>query len=389
MEKTDLVILCGGRGSRLKYYTNKTHKPLLKINGITFLNKIINYYQKLDLNKIYLLAGYKGKLIKKYYDNKIFNLISTKVIVEKKPLGTAGSLNLIKKKVKNNFILVNGDSYVEYDIINFIKKKKSVLGKILLVDNINYKSNSKLTNLSVKNDIVTNTKKKGKMNAGVYLFDRRIFKLINKNFQSLEDEILPILIKNKKISGELTNGYFIDIGTIKNLNLAKSKFFKKKSALFLDRDGVINKDKGYVHKMKDFEWTKNVFKALKFSNNKFDHLFIVTNQSGIGRGLYSEKTFINFHKKIKKILTKKKIFIDEIFYCPHHPIYGLGKYKKKCKCRKPNNLMLEKAIKFWNINRLNSLMIGDKKTDKLCAKKSKINFMYKKKDIFKQINEFI
>jgi len=388
MNKVDLVILCGGRGTRLKQLTLNNPKPLLKVKGIPFLKFIINRYQKLNLNKIYLLAGYKGGLIKKKFHKVKHNLIDTEVIIEKKPMGTGGALSQVRKKIKNQFILLNADSYVDYNLNSFFSKKKKFIGKMILVNNKNYKSNSKLSNLSLKKELIFFDSKSNKMNAGIYFFDKRIFKFIKKKYQSLEDEVLPILINKKKICGDLTKSKFIDIGTKINYQIAKKNFFTRKKALFLDRDGVINKDKGYVHNLKCLEWTKNIFNSLRYANKKFDHIFIVTNQSGIGRGLYTEEEFFNFQRKMKEIFLKKKIYIDEIYYCPHHPIYGIKKYKKKCKCRKPQNLMLEKAVKDWLIDRKKSLMIGDSPSDKICAMKSNIKFAYKDENFLEQLKKF-
>lgn len=85
---------------------------------------------------------------------------------------------------------------------------------------------------------------------------------------------------------------------------------------------------------------------------------------------------------MKKKFLEKKIKIDDIYFCPHHPSEGIGSYKKKCLCRKPGNLLIEKAIKKWKINRKESFMIGDRKSDFLAAKKSKINFFYRPKQLF-------
>ena len=138
MSKLDLVILCGGKGSRLKKLTKNIPKPLLKINNIEFLNYIINFYQKYNFRKIYLLAGYKGRQIKKKFDKKLFNLIKVEVIIEKFPMGPAGCLRLLKKKIKNKFLLVNGDSYIDYNFIDFNSLNKKFIGKMLIVDNKNY-----------------------------------------------------------------------------------------------------------------------------------------------------------------------------------------------------------------------------------------------------------
>ncbi len=391
MNNVDLVILCGGKGSRLKNLTKNIPKPLLKINKTTFLDKIIQKYQRLNFNKIYFLAGFRGEKIRKRYHNKIINSIPCEVIVEKTPLGTAGCLYLIKNKVKNKFILVNADSYIDYDQIKFLNfNNKKFIGKILLTKNLNYLENKKLSNLNIKNKVVFLNKKSGKiMNAGVYLFNKKIFNFIKKKFVSLENEVLPELIKRRKLCGQISKGKFIDIGILKNYNIAKNKFFKKNEAIFLDRDGVINEDFGYVIKYEDFKWTKGIFEVLRYINKKQKRLFIITNQSGIGRGYYTEKDFLNLHKKIKLILIKKNIYIDDVFYCPHHPKYGLGLYKKNCQCRKPKNLLLKKAISNWNIDKNKSFMIGDQVSDMICAKKSKIKFFYKKKDFFSQIKEII
>lgn len=387
----DLVILCGGKGSRIKNYTKKIPKPLIKVSNISILEKIINFYQKFNFRKIYLLAGYKGEMIKKKFHNKFFNLIKCQVIIEKKELGTAGSISTLKKLINNNFLVVNGDSYIEYDFLKFVKlKKKKFFVKMLITENKNYKSNNKLSNLSLRKSKIYFSNNSNYMNAGIYLFNKKIFRYIKPKYQSLEEDILPYLIERKFVNGEKFNGEFIDVGTYQNLNYARSKFFKKKkTAVFLDRDGVINHDLGYVIKFKDFKWTEKIFTTLRYINKKKDHLFIITNQSGIARKYYTVDEFLALHTKIKNLLLKKKIFIDEVYFCPHHPNYGSKKFKKKCKCRKPGNLLLEKAVNEWDIDRNDSLMIGDKISDLKCAKKSKIKFRYKSKNFLKQMKNII
>ena len=201
---------------------------------------------------------------------------------------------------------------------------------------------------------------------------------------------MPKLIENSKILGEYSKQNFIDIGIKKNLNKARISFFnKKKSAVFLDRDGVLNKDFGHVHKFKNFKWTQGIFKTLKLLNKKFDYTFIITNQAGIAKGIYSENTFRLLHLKIKSYLSQKNIYIDEVFYCPHHPTIGIKKYRRKCLCRKPGNLLIENAIKKWNLEKRKVLMIGDKQTDQDCAIKSKINFMYYNPNFYSKLKKII
>jgi D-glycero-D-manno-heptose 1,7-bisphosphate phosphatase len=388
LKKIDLVILCGGKGKRLGALTKNIPKPLVKINNKYFLTYLIQFYQKFDFDNIYLLAGYKGKKIKDKFDKKKFNFIKTFCLIEKKPLGTGGSLNLLKNKIKNDFLLVNGDSFLQYDLKNFLEKSSnSSLCNIILVNAKTYLENNQLNNLSVNLEKKVFFKTKSNlMNSGIYLFKKEILKKIPNKFFSLEQDLLPNLILKKKVSGFVEKGFFIDIGTRKRLIYAK-KFFTKylqKPAVFLDRDGVINEDIGYLYKYKDFKWKKNIINTLNHMQKKY-YIFIVTNQSGIGRKLYKISDFNLLHKILKTFLAKRNIFIDDVFYCPHHPYFGKGIFKKNCLCRKPNNLLVTNTLSDWPINRNKSFMIGDKYTDKICADLSRIKFFYYSNSLYKEI----
>ena len=159
---------------------------------------------------------------------------------------------------------------------------------------------------------------------------------------------------------------------------------------FLDRDGVINEDKGYISKISDFKIYPGVGKAISLLNKKNYIVIIITNQSGIGRGLIKVKELENLHNHLKKKIKKEGAKIDDIFYCPFHPEFGKGKYKKKSNDRKPGDGMIRKAIKKWKIDPKTSFMIGDKISDKLAAKKAKIKFFYKKeKNLNTQIKNIL
>ena len=156
------------------------------------------------------------------------------------------------------------------------------------------------------------------------------------------------------------------------------------NCFFLDRDGVIIKDRRHVYKEKEIFITLGAQAALReIKNNKY-LIIIITNQSVIGRGLISKKKFLEFNEKMnaKLSINLKKKVIDDIFFCPHHPSKAIGMYKLKCKCRKPGNKLIEDAIKKWKINRKKSVMIGDKFSDYLAAKRSKIKFYYKENSNF-------
>ena len=386
-----LVILCGGKGKRLGSITKKIAKPLIKINQKPFIEYLINFYQGYKFDKIYLIGHYKSYQFKKIFHNKEFNFIKCEFIKEKKAMDTGGALNSIRKKVKGDMIVVNGDSYLNYDYLKF--KNFNIINKshsMILVKNLNYKSNNKLSRLKIEKKIIKKSYYSKYMNSGVYFFKKNIFNVIPKNKKiSLENDILPILIEKKKIRGMYSNDFFIDIGLKKNLNLAKRKLIKviKKPAIFLDRDGVLNKDTGYAHKFKKMEWINNSLNLLKKVNKSKINLFIVTNQSGIARKFYSEKNFLSLHKRIKDFFINKNIFIDDLKYCPHHPKLGVGKYRISCKCRKPKNKMITDLIDYWNVDVAKSLMMGDNNSDLLAASKSKLKFYYPTKKNFNLIKK--
>lgn len=144
-----------------------------------------------------------------------------------------------------------------------------------------------------------------------------------------------------------------------------------KKAIFLDRDGTINVEKNYVHKKEDLEFEKNSIEAMKIFKKLGYILIVVTNQSGIARGYFSENDLKDFNENMNEILKKENAEIEEFLFCPHHPD-GLGEYKMTCNCRKPSNALIEKAIEKYQIDRENSFMIGDKFSDIQAGLKSNL-----------------
>ena len=150
---------------------------------------------------------------------------------------------------------------------------------------------------------------------------------------------------------------------------------EKKSAFFLDRDGVINYDYGYVHKKKNFVFKKGVIKAINYLNKKNYYVFIISNQSGVGRGYYSRIDVDKLHSWLRNTLNENGAHIDDIFYAPYYAKSKLKFTKKDRMMRKPNIGMINKANKFWNINMKNSYVIGDSTVDKDLARNAKLKYV--------------
>lgn len=149
--------------------------------------------------------------------------------------------------------------------------------------------------------------------------------------------------------------------------------------IFLDRDGVINKDFGYVHKWKDFELINGTLLALQILTKHNFNIIIVTNQAGIAKGFYSENDFILLTQQFEKFCLKNNIKILHTFYCPHHKDGVIKKYTKDCKNRKPSSGMFFEAAKIYNIDLKKAIMVGDNYTDITASRSAgiKTNFLIK------------
>jgi len=140
-------------------------------------------------------------------------------------------------------------------------------------------------------------------------------------------------------------------------------------AIFLDRDGTINEEMGYINHPERFHVFPNVYKALKIFKEMGFKNVIITNQSGIARGYFSERLLTQIHDNLIKETRKMGAFIDGIYYCPHHPTEGIDKYRIDCSCRKPKIGLVTRAIEDLDIDLKKSYMIGDRYKDVIFAKK--------------------
>jgi D-glycero-D-manno-heptose 1,7-bisphosphate phosphatase len=134
-------------------------------------------------------------------------------------------------------------------------------------------------------------------------------------------------------------------------------------AVFLDRDGVINKERGYVHLIEDFHFIDGVFEACREMSRAGYRLIIITNQAGIARGYYTEEVFQCLTNWMLNEFRQQDIDIDGVYYCPHHPVYGVGEYHRDCNCRKPSPGMIHLAAKEHSLDLGSSILVGDKATD--------------------------
>ena len=374
------VIYCGGFGSRLASKTKIIPKPILKINNIPFLTYVIRNLQRYGVKEILLLTYYKHEKIVNFIKNFKFKNIKITPIREKKKLGTAGSLLNAKKYLRREFFLLNGDTFFNFNILD-LKKNFHLKKKICFAMALSINSKKRFTSISTekKSNFLNNSKNNidNFINAGFYYVSKKIFNFIDKDDFSLEDQVFPKLILKKQIIGIKyisKRNLFIDIGVPKDFKKSQvvlEQIFDKKT-VFLDRDGVINYDYGYVHSKKKFVWKKNIIKFIKFLNDNDFYTIVISNQSGVGRGYYSINKVFKLHEWINKELNIKGAHIDDFFIACYFKNSKEYSSLREFKRRKPNTGMIDDAIRKWKINKNKSLLIGDQLTDIQAAKNSKI-----------------
>lgn len=361
------VILVGGKGSRLGKITKRTPKPLLKINDRPFLDYLINFFIKFKVNNILLITKYKHELFRKKYHNKKIGKVIIKCLKQNKFLGTSGSIKEAINKLNNKFFLSNGDTIFDINLFDFQKRFKEKFAGILACSNIQ--------EISKRYSLFNKNREKA-ISSGIYLLKKNNIKKYLISPGSLENEVINKIPKNKFKTISYSKK-FIDIGTQKDLKRA-NKFlnhFEKKKCAFLDRDGVINYDYGYVHKKNNFKWKKNIFKAIKLLNDNNYYVIIISNQSGIGRSYYNKSDVDSLHCWINKKLNNYGAYIDKFYFAPYYKFSKNKKYLRDRKDRKPNIGMFLRALNDFNIIKKGSFYIGDKNVDRIAAKNFKIKYL--------------
>jgi len=367
------VILIGGKGSRLGEITKSFPKPMLSIDNKPFLIHLIDQIQKFGFEKILLLSGHSGEVVENYFkENNSFD-IPIQIIKEDMPLGTGGALVNAYEHLDDSFFLMNGDSIIggnwlaiselldsNNDLAMALVKKSDCnrYGSVAL-------SGNKITKFIEKKE----TKEEGFVNGGVYYVKKKIFSHLTTKNISFEKDILSKLVKNKKVSGLEIKGYFIDIGTPSSLSEAnKTNWFVEKKAVILDRDGTLNEDQGYTHKVSDLKWKPGAISLIRYLNDRNFLVFVATNQAGIAKGIFKESDMHSFHYEMQNQLRKNGAHIDQFYFCPYHSKGKINTYTLDSSDRKPRTGMLEKISSNWGIKKNNMLLIGDRDSDIECAK---------------------
>ena len=403
-----IVIAAGGKGTRIQSIFSEIPKPLIPIDGIPVLEREIISLRDQGFKEFILTVSYKSEQIKSYFKDGRALGVSIEYFEEQTSLGNAGALFKLRDKLTSPFMLLIADALFDIDFNRFVSfhNKHGCLVSLFTHPNSHpYDSSIIVSNLdgSVESWLTKEDIRpifyKNRVNAGLHIIDPKVLDLCNVDPDSVgkrneEGEVIKVdldrdLLKPLCGTGKMfcydSPEYCKDMGTPERFEtvssdlrsgLVHSRNLKnKQKAIFLDRDGTINKHIGFLRKPEEFELLPGVAEAIKIINRSGYLAIVVTNQPVIARGEVSIDELNIIHNKMESELGIAGAYIDALYYCPHHPHKGyageIKELKIDCSCRKPKPGMLLNAASDFNIDLNQSWMIGDTLTDIQAGKTAK------------------
>lgn len=395
-----VVIMAGGKGTRIASIASDIPKPMIKIGDKPILEHEIECLKKQGFTDIIITVSHLGNIIMDYFGDgtkispstgKTFG-VNIEYFIEETPLGNAGALFKIKEKLTDDFLLLNADALFNVDFNRFVEFHKEKRALVTLFTHPNshpYDSGLIIADKDDKVQMWLNKEDKRPewykniVNAGLHIISPEILeKEIFKEKIDLDRDLLKPLAGTGKMYSYKSPEYVKDMGTPERYHsvcqdLLSGKVFEKnlvnkQKAIFLDRDGTINKYVGFLRDINQFELIDDAPEAIRKINESGYLAIVVTNQPVIARGEVTYEELDQIHKKMETLLGKEGAYIDGIYFCPHHPDAGFAgeikKLKIECGCRKPKAGMLLKAAEDFNIDLSKSWIIGDSNNDILAGK---------------------
>lgn len=366
------VVLVGGKGTRLGKLTEQVPKPLLEVApGQRFLDVLLFDLARHGFTDIILLAGHLGDQVEHAYAGKRILEARLRVVREPEPQGTGGALQFVRGLLDPWFVMANGDSLFEINFRQLTRDLHSSFEARLALREV--ADPGRYGSVFLEGDVITGFREKditlpgpGLINGGVYAMSHSVLKRIAGPC-SIEQEIFPRIAADGLMRGQRFDDYFLDIGLPNTYEQAKREIpdRTRRPCAFLDRDGVLNRDdNGYTHKPTDLHWIPGAPEAVRQLNDAGHLVVVVSNQSGVARGYFTEDDVRSFHSHMNEELGRHGAHIDAFYFCPYHKEGEVERYLvPDHPDRKPNPGLILRAFTDLPIRKENSFLIGDKQSD--------------------------
>lgn len=384
------VIMAGGKGTRIASVNADVPKPMIPICGKPILEYTIETLARQGCTDIILIVGYLGEMIKAHFDDGAKWGVSISYIMEETPLGTAGALYYLKNKIDSDFLLINGDIIFDVDIHKFYEQhlQNRATATILTHPNSHPYDSGLIVAADDGRVVRWLTKEeerlwyRNRVNAGLHMLSPKVFQMFTElKKMDLDRDILKRLIPEGELYVYDSPEYVKDMGTpdryeavTKDLmsgRVAQRNLSRQQRAIFLDRDGTINQYVGFLRDIDDFALIDGVADSIRRINECGYLAIVITNQPVIARGEVTTEELREIHNKMETLLGQGGAYVDDIFYCPHHPHSGyegeIKELKFDCACRKPKPGMILQAAEKYHIDLEQSWMIGDGDNDLLAG----------------------
>ena len=383
-----VVILAGGKGTRMGNLTQQVPKPMLPLAGKPILEHQIELARRYGHTDIVLLTGHLGNVIEEYFGDGARWGVRLRYCREPSPLGTAGAVKEVEAWLDGDFLVFYGDVMMDVDLqrLAAFHAAKTALATLVVHPN-GHPYDSDLLEIDLDGRIVAFHPKprpadeyhRNLVNAALYVVSPKLLHhVVRGRNADLAGNVFPELVRSgQPLFGYTSPEYIMDIGTIERMGqvdrdivsgkVPRLNLKNARPAVFLDRDGVLNVEVDHVRSAEALQLLPGAVEAVRRINRSDCLAVVVSNQPAVAKGFLTEGELDRIHARLETLLGAEHAYLDRIYSCPHHPDRGFPgerpEYKGPCGCRKPEPGMILAAARELNVDLARSFVVGDRTAD--------------------------
>jgi len=369
-----IFVLAGGLGTRLRRVLGDVPKPMADVAGRPFLEWQIDGFHQQGFDRFVLLVGHRKEAVVGHLGDGARLGVRVEYSMEDEPLGTGGAfLKAVRQFPCRDFVLVNGDTYFMIPLQTLVQRAQQAPGTLWVASRLTADP-ARYGTLEVdRQGSVARFRaaaaglSEGFINGGIYTGAAAVLDGTGP-VRSFEADVLPGLAARGVLRTVAYGEPFIDIGVEEDYAVAQTSIprwqsARKRKAIFLDRDGILVEDPGYIKEPAQVRLKRECLGFLKEARARDYLLIVVTNQGGVAKGKMSLDDVGRVNDHISTELRREGVVLDDILVCPHHPDGVVAEYSRQCLDRKPDPGMILRAAERWNLDLERSMLVGDKDSD--------------------------